>query len=136
MLTSSNPPTPDPPDTGPERFLRVDHLNSDLRGRSVRGGAITIVNQALKFAVALGSTAILARILTPADFGLIGMAIAVLTACAQGETTPASSPESVAQSCQDAGFEPNTAEFRDCQETLGNAALIRSRVRELRGSRR
>jgi len=63
---------------GPERYLRVDHLSGDLRGRSVRGGAVTIVNQALKFSIALGSTAALARILTPADFGLIGMAMAVV----------------------------------------------------------
>lgn len=63
----------------------------------------------------------------------IGAAIAILTACTQGEITPASDPESLAQSCQDAGFEPNTAEFRECEKTLGEAALIRERVRALRG---
>ena len=64
----------------------------------------------------------------------IGAAIAILAACTQGKFTPASEPESLAQSCQDAGYEPNTAEFRDCQKTLSEAELIRGRVRALRGT--
>ena len=67
---------------------------------------------------------------------VIGATITVLVACTQGEVTPVSSPESLADSCQDAGYEADTAEFRECQATLANAALIRSRVRELRGARR
>ena len=66
---------------------------------------------------------------------VMGAATAILAACAQGEVTPVSSPESSAESCLDAGYEADTAEFRQCQETLANAALIRSRVRELRGTR-
>lgn len=65
---------------------------------------------------------------------VIGAAIVILAACTQGEITPASDPESLAQSCQDAGFEPNTAEFRECEKTLGEAGLIRGRVRALRGT--
>jgi PST family polysaccharide transporter len=53
-------------------------LSDDLRGRSVRGGAVTITNQGFKFVIALGATAVLARLLTPEDFGLIGMAMAVI----------------------------------------------------------
>ena len=66
----------------------------------------------------------------------IGAAIAVLAACTQGDVTPASAPEALAQSCQDAGFELDTAEFRQCQKTLSEAELIRARVRALRGNRR
>jgi O-antigen/teichoic acid export membrane protein len=56
----------------------VDHLTSDLRGRSVRGGAITLLGQGTKFIVTLGSMAVLARMLTPEDFGLVAMATAVI----------------------------------------------------------
>ena len=49
---------------------------SDLKGRSVRGGAITIASQGAYLVLQLGSTAVLARMLTPADFGLIAMATA------------------------------------------------------------
>ncbi len=66
----------------------------------------------------------------------IGAAIAVLAACTQGDVSPASPPEALAQFCQDAGFEPDSAEFRDCQTTLSEAELIRARVRALRGNRR
>lgn len=63
----------------------------------------------------------------------LGAAIVILAACTQGEITPALSPESLVQSCKDAGFEPNTAEFSECEKTLGEADLIRARVRALRG---
>lgn len=57
--------------------LRIDHLTTDLKGRTVRGGAVALSAQAVKFAIRLGSTAVLARLLTPADFGLIAMVAAV-----------------------------------------------------------
>jgi O-antigen/teichoic acid export membrane protein len=44
----------------------------------VRGGAVTLVGQAAKFVLTLGSMAVLARILTPEDFGLIAMATVVI----------------------------------------------------------
>ena len=49
----------------------------DLKGRSVRGGAVTLTSQAIKFALQLGSTMVLARLLTPGDFGLIAMVTAI-----------------------------------------------------------
>lgn len=49
-----------------------------MRRRSVRGGAVTIANQGAKFFIAVGSTAILARLLTPEDFGLIAMVMAII----------------------------------------------------------
>ncbi len=55
----------------------TSYLTADLKGRSVRGGAITVVSQACKFILQTGSTVVLARLLTPADFGLIAMVTAI-----------------------------------------------------------
>lgn len=59
------------------RHFATDHLMGDLKGRSVRGGAVTLSAQGVKFVLQLGSTAVLARLLTPADFGLIAMVTAI-----------------------------------------------------------
>ncbi len=61
-----------------ERFFCTEAVTRDLKRRTVRGGAITISSQAAKFLLRLGSTAVLARLLTPADFGLIAM-VTVIT---------------------------------------------------------
>lgn len=61
------------PKSDPESYFRTDHLNTDLKGRSIRGGVVTIASQIAKFLLQLGSTAILARLLTPKDYGLMGM---------------------------------------------------------------
>lgn len=55
----------------------TDHLLADLKGRSVRGGAVTLAAQGIKFALQMGSTMVLARLLTPNDFGLIAMVVVV-----------------------------------------------------------
>lgn len=68
--------TPQHPD--PNRFFRVDHLRDNLRARSVRGGTITGGGQVVKFILRLGSSAILARLLTPEDYGLVIMVLAVI----------------------------------------------------------
>lgn len=61
-----------------ERFFCTEAVTRDLKRRTVRGGAITVSSQAAKFLLRLGSTAVLARLLTPADFGLIAM-VTVIT---------------------------------------------------------
>lgn len=61
-----------------DRFLDVGHIKADLRHRTVKGGAITVSVQAAKFGIQLGTTAVLARLLAPEDFGLVGM-VAVIT---------------------------------------------------------
>jgi len=48
-----------------------------FRTEVMRGGAITIAAQALKFAVQFGSSVVLARLLSPSDFGMVAMAAAV-----------------------------------------------------------
>jgi len=64
-----------PDDTN--EHLRVQHLTGDLRGRSVRGAFSILVFQTIQLALGLVSTATLARLLAPSDFGLIAMATAV-----------------------------------------------------------
>lgn len=61
-----------------DRHFRTDHLVGDLKQRSVRGGAVTLASQGGKFVLQMGSTMILARLLTPEDFGLITMVSAIM----------------------------------------------------------
>lgn len=57
--------------------LRTDHLDENLKSRSVRGGALIASSQAAQFVLGMIFTIVLARLLTPADFGLVAMATAV-----------------------------------------------------------
>src|SRR5262249_32789073 len=50
----------------------------DLKQKSVRGGVVTLLTQGIAFALQTGSTVLLARLLSPADFGLQGMAVAMI----------------------------------------------------------
>src|SRR5262245_17639019 len=59
-------------------YFRTKHLQANLGGRAVRGGAVTTVSQGIKFVLHIGMTVALARLLTPEDYGLIGM-VAVIT---------------------------------------------------------
>jgi O-antigen/teichoic acid export membrane protein len=59
------------------RHFRTDHLQGDLAGRSARGGAVTMGAQVFKFVFSTTATIVLARLLTPEDYGLIGM-VAIL----------------------------------------------------------
>ncbi len=58
-------------------FFNTEHLKADLKGRSVHGGAVTMAAQGVKFFFQMGSTMVLARLLTPQDFGLIAMVTVV-----------------------------------------------------------
>jgi O-antigen/teichoic acid export membrane protein len=53
--------------------LSTDHLHADLRGRSVRGGLLNVTSQGAQFLIQSIATVVLARLLTPADFGLVAM---------------------------------------------------------------
>lgn len=61
----------------PDRHFSTEYLRSDLKSRAVRGGKITLITQALRLLLQLGSTAILARMLTPRDFGLVAVVVSV-----------------------------------------------------------
>jgi len=57
--------------------LSTEHLRADLKGRSVRGGLLTLTSQGAQFIISSISTVVLARLLTPADFGLVAMVTAI-----------------------------------------------------------
>jgi PST family polysaccharide transporter len=59
------------------RHLDTKHLRSDLRQRSVRGGVSMMGAQAARFVLQTGATVVLARLLMPADFGLVAMVATV-----------------------------------------------------------
>ena len=63
--------------TGYEQYFQTDHLHKDLHARSFRGGAITLTGQGAKLVLNLLSTAILARLLRPQDFGLVAMVTSI-----------------------------------------------------------
>jgi O-antigen/teichoic acid export membrane protein len=56
-----------------EEYFRTDHLRTNLGGRTARGGVIAILSQGLKFVITIAATSIMARLLTPQDYGLVGM---------------------------------------------------------------
>ena len=61
-----------------EAFLGSDASEQDLRRRSVRGVAFSLGAQAARFVLQFCSQIVLARLLVPADFGLVAMAAPVL----------------------------------------------------------
>lgn len=50
---------------------------ASLKRKSARGGVVTVVAQGLTIAIQLASTVILARLLSPQDYGIIAMVLAV-----------------------------------------------------------
>ena len=66
------------PEADVNRHFRTDHLTADLGQRTARGGAVTLVSQGIKFCTGIAATVVLARLLNPHDYGLIGM-VAVVT---------------------------------------------------------
>src|SRR6266487_4477761 len=68
----------DPPEDDPNQgHFRTDHLLTNLKGRTISSGAVTLSAQAAKFLLYLASTMILARLLTPRDFGLVAIVTTV-----------------------------------------------------------
>jgi O-antigen/teichoic acid export membrane protein len=60
-----------------QEHFKTDHLLTNLKGHTISSGAVTISSQGAKFLLSLVSTMILARLLTPRDFGLVAMVITV-----------------------------------------------------------
>jgi PST family polysaccharide transporter len=58
-------------------YFRTDHLLANLGSRAAASGLVTLLAQGAKFALNLGSAVVLARLLVPEDFGLIGMVLAL-----------------------------------------------------------
>src|SRR5436190_23261953 len=59
------------------KFFATDNLSVDLKGKSLRGGFFTMAAEGVNFVLRLGATAVLARLLVPEHFGLIGMVTAL-----------------------------------------------------------
>ncbi|MHC4549497.1 MAG: lipopolysaccharide biosynthesis protein [Planctomycetota bacterium] len=59
------------------KLFGTDHLVADLKNRSVRGSVASMGTQGVKLVLQMGSTMVLARLLTPDDYGIFGMAIVV-----------------------------------------------------------
>lgn len=62
----------------PGRTALGNEAVSNLKSKLVRGGAVTITFQAVKLILQTGSVMILARLLSPADFGLQAMVVAMI----------------------------------------------------------
>lgn len=60
-----------------EEHFRTDHLLKNIGHRAVSGGFITVGAQAAKFILNFAAAAVLARLLSPRDFGLVGMVLGV-----------------------------------------------------------
>jgi PST family polysaccharide transporter len=54
-------------------YLRTEHLLKNISGRAISGGYVTAAAQGLRFIIYMISTIILARLLSPGDFGLVAM---------------------------------------------------------------
>lgn len=59
------------------RHFRTDHLQANLGGHAARGGMVTLSAQVFKFVFTTAATIVLARLLTPQDYGLIGMVVII-----------------------------------------------------------
>lgn len=62
---------------GETDHFRTDHLLENIGNRAVSGGIVTLSGQAAKFVLNLASAAVLARLLSPTDFGLVGMVLGI-----------------------------------------------------------
>jgi PST family polysaccharide transporter len=56
-----------------DSYFSIEHLQADLGGRAARGGAVALVSNGLRFIVTIAATSVMARLLSPEDYGLIGM---------------------------------------------------------------
>jgi O-antigen/teichoic acid export membrane protein len=61
-----------------EQHFSTDHLLTNLKDRTISSGLVTTLAQGAQFALTLGSTMVLARLLTPRDFGLVAMVMTVM----------------------------------------------------------
>ncbi len=58
-----------------DKYFNTDHLRSKLRERSIKGAGSIVFARVISYGVGMIGTVILARLLTPDDFGLIAMVV-------------------------------------------------------------
>lgn len=68
-----------PVQSAPDKFFDTSDFKRDLKGKSIRSGAVTMGAQGIMFFLRLGSTMVLARLLAPADYGLVVMVSAFIS---------------------------------------------------------
>ncbi len=61
-----------------DKYFDSSSPSQDLGKRTAHGGIVTMSGQGLRFVIQLCSTMVLARLLTPDDFGLMGMVMIVV----------------------------------------------------------
>ena len=71
-----------PPGEQHKQFFETETVRANLKSKSIRGGMLMLTSGAANFVITIAATSVLARILLPADFGLLGMVFA-LTAIAE-----------------------------------------------------
>lgn len=76
-LSRKTSPTTEAQRNADSELFKTEHLTGNLKGRAMRGGVTTIVSQSIRFALQTASTILLARLLAPAEFGLVAMVSAV-----------------------------------------------------------
>jgi len=57
-------------------YFGNSHRSEDLKGEAIRGGATAVAARGLTTLIQIGGTVVLARLLTPNDFGLVAMVTA------------------------------------------------------------
>ncbi len=62
----------------PEDIFRSDHLRKDLAAKSVRGSFTTVSTRVFRFILDMVRLIVLARLLTPEDFNLVGMVAVII----------------------------------------------------------
>ena len=66
-------------DRHPDQHFETTALQANLNQRSLQSGLIVVAAQPIKLAIGIGGTMVLARLLVPADFGLLAMVQPVLS---------------------------------------------------------
>ena len=61
-----------------EQYAQANTSDADLKRRSLQSGLVTFAAQPIKLVIGIAATAILARLVTPADFGLLAMVTPLL----------------------------------------------------------
>jgi len=70
-MIKSNPPVDQ------RDYFSTDHLKAGLRTRALRGASFTVIGQGTSFIIETAGTIMLARLLTPHDFGLVTMVVSL-----------------------------------------------------------
>ncbi len=56
-------------------YFKTDQISNNLREKALRGASATLLAQIFSFTISMSGTIILARLLTPGDFGLVAMVL-------------------------------------------------------------